>query len=97
MNVSVFIRSHVERRLAEMLRVCRVPADQDGDNFFRSGTAACYVRVDDQDPVIVRVLAIGATGVSRSAKLLAEINEVNTRSGTARQGGRLTRLSSRRR
>ena len=79
-NVSVFVRSHVERCLADMLGACRVPADQDGEYFFRSGSAACYVRVEDQDPVIVRVFAIAATGVSRSAKLLAEINEVNTSS-----------------
>jgi T3SS (YopN, CesT) and YbjN peptide-binding chaperone 1 len=82
-NVSVFVRSYVERCLADMLGVCRVPADQDGDYFFRSGSAACYVRVEDQDPVIVRVFAIAATGVSRSAKLLAEINEVNSRSRSA--------------
>jgi hypothetical protein len=82
-NVSVFVRSHVERCLADMLGACRVPADQDGDYFFRSGSAACYVRVEDQDPVIVRVFAIAATGVSRSAKLLVEINEVNTRSRSA--------------
>lgn len=56
--------------------------DQDGDYFFRSGSAACYARVEDQDPVIVRVFAIG---VSHSAKLLhvAEINEVNSHSGSA--------------
>jgi Putative bacterial sensory transduction regulator len=83
MNVSVFVRSHVERCLADMLGVCRVPADQDGDYFFRSVTVACYVRVDDQDPVIVRVFAIAVTGVSPSAKLLAEINDVNSRSRTA--------------
>ncbi len=83
MNVSMFVRSHVERCLADMLGVCRVPADRDGDYYFRSGSAACYVRVEDQDPVIVRVFAVAATGASRSAKPLAEINEVNSRSHSA--------------
>jgi hypothetical protein len=79
-NVSVFVRSHIERCPTDMLNVYRVPADQDGDCIFRPGSAACYVRVGDQDSVIVRVFAIAMTGVSCSAKLPAEINQVNSRS-----------------
>jgi Putative bacterial sensory transduction regulator len=82
-NVSVFVRSHVERCLADMLGVCRVAADDDGDCFFRSGSATCYVRVEDEVPVVVQVYAIAATQVGRSARLLAEVNEVNACSRSA--------------
>ena len=83
MQVSVFVRSHVERCLADMLGVCRVAADQDGDYYFRSGTAACYVRVDEQNPLMIRTFAIAASGVPRSAKLLTEINAINVHSRSA--------------
>jgi hypothetical protein len=66
-----------------MLGVCRAPADEDGDYFFRAGLAACYVTAEGGDPVMVRVFAIAATGVKRSARLLAEVNEINARGRSA--------------
>ena len=47
---------------------------------YRSGTAACIVRVEPGEPAMVRVLAKAVLGVRDSAKLLRELNEVNTRS-----------------
>lgn len=50
---------------------------------FRAGTAACQVRVEDGDPAMVRVMALAVTDVSSSAKLLREVNEVNSRARVA--------------
>lgn len=50
---------------------------------FRLGTAACQVRVEIGDPVMVRVLAQAVVGVRLTAKLLREINEINARARIA--------------
>lgn len=50
---------------------------------FRSGTAACIVRVESGTPVMVRVMAKAVLGVRSTAKLLRELNEVNARSRVA--------------
>lgn len=78
-----WLRSHVERLLQEEWHACRVAADADGDYRFRSGTAACWVQVLDYDRLMVRVFAHAAVGIPRSAKLLAELNDIQNRSMTA--------------
>ena len=83
MNNAVFVRSHVERCLQDAWELCRVTTDPDGDYPFRAGTAACYVSIEP-DATLVRIFAIAADGLRSSGKLLAEINDVNTRSRTAR-------------
>ncbi len=50
---------------------------------FRAGTATCQVRVESDEPAMVRVMAMAVTGVNVSAKLLREVNEVNARSRVA--------------
>lgn len=72
------VRSHVERLLQDEFELPRVERDGDGDYGFRHGSAGYYIRVVDDDPVVVRVFAIAVVGVKRSAKLLAELNAVNT-------------------
>ena len=47
---------------------------------YRSGTAACLVRVESGEPLLVRVMARAVLGVRPTAKLLRELNEVNARS-----------------
>jgi hypothetical protein len=77
MNNPVFVRSHVERCLEDAWDVHRAQADADGDYRFRSQRSACYVQVapDGRD---VRVVGIAAYGVRPTAKLLKELNELNT-------------------
>ncbi len=72
------VRSHVERLLQDEFELARVERDADGDYGFRHGSAGYYVRVVEDDPVLVRVFAVAVVGVKRSAKLLAELNSVNT-------------------
>jgi hypothetical protein len=76
------VRSHVERCLQDIWQVCRVSVDDDGDYPFRAGVAACWVRVDSQAPVLVRVFGHAVVGVKRSAGLLRELNDVNSRART---------------
>ena len=83
MNQSVFVRSHVERCLQQLFATCDLIQDEDGDYPFNSGTSACFVQVAS-DALDVRVLAIAADGLRPSAKLLAEINEINLRCRSAR-------------
>ena len=76
------VRSHVERCLQDIWEVCRVPVDDDGDYPFRAGVAACWVRVDAHAPILVRVFGHAVVDVKRSAGLLRELNDVNSRART---------------
>ncbi|HVT22128.1 MAG TPA: YbjN domain-containing protein [Mycobacteriales bacterium] len=58
-------------------------ADDDGDYPFRFGTAAGFVRINTGSTTMVRVWAIAAMGVPRSAKLLGELNDINVRNRSA--------------
>src|ERR1700712_2106122 len=77
------VRSHVERCLQDIWQVCQLAVDEDGDYPFRAGVASCWVRVDSQVPVLVRVFGHAVLDVRRSAGLLRELNEVNCRARTA--------------
>jgi hypothetical protein len=83
MTELLWIRSHVELLLAEEWGVCRVKADDDGDWFFRAGTAAGWVSVIDTAPIMVRVFAHAATGLKPSLKLFTELNEIERRALSA--------------
>ena len=72
-----WFRSFVEQILEEGWEQCRVDKDPDGDFPFRFGTAGGWVRIEPGPPLAVRVIAIAATGVRRTAKLLTELNELN--------------------
>lgn len=72
----MWIRSHVELLLAEEWGVCRLTADDDGDWFFRAGTAAGWVSVMDTAPIMVRVFAHATRGLKPSLKLFTELNEI---------------------
>jgi hypothetical protein len=82
MDEMKLVRSHVERCLQDVWNVCRVSADSDGDYPFPHGTAACYVRIEPGDPMVIRVFAYAVVGVGRSAKLLAELNDIDGRCRT---------------
>lgn len=90
------VRSHVERCLQDIWDVCRAPVDEDGDYPFRAGVAACWVRVDAQTPILVRVFGHAVVDVKRSAGLLRELNDVNSRARTtsAAWDGGLVRVSA---
>ena len=75
-----WIRSHVERLLQEEWGICRTEEDDDGDYPFRAGTAAGWVSVVIDDPIMVRVFAHAATGVKPSLGVLRELNEIEAQS-----------------
>ena len=76
------VRSHVERCLQDIWGVWQLPLDEEGDYPFRAGVAACWVRVDVQVPVLVRVFGHAVVDVKRSAGLLRELNDLNSRART---------------
>jgi T3SS (YopN, CesT) and YbjN peptide-binding chaperone 1 len=80
MRTATLLRGHVERTLQEHWDRRELVVDDDGDYPWRAGRAMCWVRVED-DPPAVCVFAHAAHGVKRSARLLAEVNELN---GSAR-------------
>jgi hypothetical protein len=84
MSRSMWVRSHVELLLQREWNVCRVLTDPEDDFPFRQGTAACWVSVLDGDPPMVRVFAHAAFGLKPSLKLLREINDIQTRTLSAR-------------
>ena len=79
MDDLTLLRSHVERCLQDLWEVCQVPTDCDGDYPFARGSATCFVRVERGDPQLVRVFGYAAVDLRRSAKLLAELNEISGR------------------
>ena len=78
-----WIRSHVQICLMDIRKNWRILADDDGDFPFRFKSAACYIRVEEDPPHLVRIFAVAASGVPRSSKLLTELNDVNSSSRTA--------------
>ena len=80
MNEMTWLRAYVERLLSELWGVPEVAADDDGDYPFRMGTAAAWVRLEAWPTPTVRVFAHAASGVRRSARMLAELNDLSARS-----------------
>jgi hypothetical protein len=78
-QMDLMLRSHTERCLQEIWEQPELHTDDDGDYPFRYGTAICWVRVSPAPQQEVRVFAHAAHGVKRTAKLLAEINDINVR------------------
>jgi hypothetical protein len=78
-----WLHAYVEKCLRAGSDDAPVCVDDDGDFFYRWGTAACWVRIE-QDPLTVKVFAHAATHVKRSAKLLGELNELNSRARHAK-------------
>ncbi|HSY14832.1 MAG TPA: hypothetical protein VK816_02515 [Jatrophihabitantaceae bacterium] len=76
MTELMWIRSHVERCLADEWGTCQVVADEDGDYPFRFGSASCWVTLLASEPPMVRVFAYAVRGVRPSAKLLSELNSI---------------------
>lgn len=79
MTERMWIESHVERLLADEWGLCRVESDADGDFFYRTGAAACWVSVMGTAPIMVRVFAHAATGLKPSLKLFSELNDIERR------------------
>ena len=75
-------RSHVERCLQDLWHVHHLEPDSDGDYAYKSGSAACWIGIDPGEPPLVKAVACAAVGVKKSTKLLAELNELNTRCRT---------------
>jgi hypothetical protein len=77
-------RSHVQRCLQDVWECSELVTDADGDYPYRDGTAACWVSVRTGPKPGVRVFAYAAVEVKRTARLLTEVNELNSRSRWAR-------------
>ncbi len=80
MSELVWFRCYVEHLLQEMWGEDELVIDADGDYPSRYGSAAVWVRVEDAAPMGVRVFAHAAYDVRRSARLLAELNDITARS-----------------
>jgi len=78
------LRSHVERCLQDVWELPELVTDGDGDYPYRYGTAACWVSIQPGPDPGVRVFAHAAHSLRRSARLLEEVNELNSRSRWAR-------------
>lgn len=79
-QMDLMLRSHTERCLQDIWKQHELTTDDDGDFPYRYGTAACWVRVGTAPEQEVRVFAHAAFGVKRTARLLAELNDLNGRS-----------------
>ncbi len=75
-----WLRSHVERCLQDVWDVCRVEVDDDGDYPFRGQTSVGFIHIERVRPAMIRIFAIAARDVPRSARLLRELNDVNEQS-----------------
>lgn len=73
-------RSYVTDCLRQIWHTESPVADDDGDFAYRWGTAICWVRPSTAGPHGVEVFAYAAHSVRSSAKLLAEINDLNASS-----------------
>lgn len=82
MDETTMLRAHVERVLQDAWEVCRVEVDPDGDYPYQWETAACWVRVkapcDHEDSSSVEAFAYAVTGLKRTAKLMAEVHDLNS-------------------
>ncbi len=80
MDETTMLRAHVERVLQDAWKVCRVKVDPDGDYPYQWETAACWVSVQpprSSDDAAVAVFAFAVTGLKRTAKLIAEVQDLN--------------------
>jgi hypothetical protein len=78
LNELVWLRSHLERCLQDTWQDYSVAMDDDGDYPFRFGTAACYISITPiGDEHHIRVWAIAARDIVRSAKMFSELNDFN--------------------
>lgn len=83
-QLSLMLRSHLERALMGIWSTGGLVTDDDEDYPFRSATAACWVGLAPGPEPAVRVFAHAAYGVPKSARLLTEINVLNQRSKWAK-------------
>ena len=71
------LRQRLEDMLKDHLGVSELVTDAEGDYPVRAGSAKYYVRLDDDDPSVVRIYAHILVGVAGSAKLYETLNAVN--------------------
>lgn len=74
------VRSHVERCLQDIWETSKVTMDGEGDYPFRAGTCVGWVTIEQQRPMLVRVIMHAAYEVKQNAALLRELNAINARS-----------------
>lgn len=72
------LRAHVLRCLHRDLCIERVRPDHDGDVSLPVGEVRVVLRLLSGSPALVRVWAVAASGLPGTAKVLREVNDVNT-------------------
>ena len=72
------LRQRLEEMLKDHLGVSELVTDAEGDYPVRAGSAKYYVRLDSEDPSVVRVYAHILVGVPASAQLYETLNAVNS-------------------
>lgn len=80
MGKRAWFRAFVERLLMEEFQTQELVVDEDGDVPFHSGSSACYVTVEHEPYLGVRVWGIAALGIRPTVGALREVNELNHRS-----------------
>jgi hypothetical protein len=78
LDLLALYRSHVENLLKSIWERCELEVDGDGDYPFRSGNVAVWVSVVPSELPAVRVWSRAVHDVRRTAKLLVELNEMNS-------------------
>jgi hypothetical protein len=76
---ATWFRAYLSECLRQIWGVSELLADPDGDFYFHNGTTECFVSVDGGRALIVRIWAVAAVNLRTSAKLLREVNDINTR------------------
>jgi Putative bacterial sensory transduction regulator len=79
-----WFRAYVERLLTDQFEATELVVDDDGDVPFHSGSAACYVTVEERPVLGVRVWGMAALDIKPTAAVLREVNELNQRASLAK-------------
>lgn len=78
------IRPYVEKLLEEGFGIPDLKPDEDGDYPFRFRSAGYYVRLINESAPTLQLFSIVVRDIKRTAKLLAALNDINSRASFAR-------------
>ncbi|MCW2541259.1 MAG: hypothetical protein JWN95_2984 [Frankiales bacterium] len=76
---ATWFRAYLSECLRLVWGVSELMCDADGDFYFHNGSAECFVSAEGDRNLIVRIWAVAAVNLKASAKLLREVNDINTR------------------
>lgn len=79
-----WFRVFVEHLLMDEFSTSEVIRDADGDVPFHSGSSACFVTVEEEPELGVRVWGMAALGLRPTAAVLREVNDLNDKARLAK-------------